>query len=404
MRRLTIRNIGPISKADIEITPWVIIVGGNASGKTIISTIHYLTLFQSAPSMPWRINLGTIRAGVQETSISVKELIEENRELFKQLLTNEIRRLFNAEPHGLVKIGEDEGRIEVITDSLVLSVIIDRRGNAVGFDVNGDRKLSVIIEYAKSNYTQCISSGVVEDGQYRVSVMGSNTDCAAHIIGSYVLSRAFGDTWSPAAFLATERIAILALHPGIMRLILTPEPVTISKPLPLLMDFLRWIAPGEYREELSGLTITYQPSAITIRSGGGNIPPSLVSTGIYQAFAIEAVARNPIVRTMIIEEPEINLHADAEIRMVRYLASIRDKNMFVTTHSEWMVMGIAHELNRQGRLKDLRIYEIRNGNVVEVPIGKNGEVEALETITPVREEYLREIIEEVLSNEQGNNH
>ncbi|WP_054854432.1 hypothetical protein [Vulcanisaeta distributa] len=59
------------------------------------------------------------------------------------------------------------------------------------------------------------------------------------------------------------------------------------------MDFLRWIAPGEYREELSGLTITYQPSAITIKSDGGNIPPSLVSTGIYQAFAIEAVARNP---------------------------------------------------------------------------------------------------------------
>ncbi|WP_054854431.1 hypothetical protein [Vulcanisaeta distributa] len=184
MRRLTIRNIGPISKADIEITPWVVIVGGNASGKTIISTIHYLTLFQSTPPMPWRINLGTIKAGgVQEASISVKELIEENRELFKQLLTNEIRRLFNTDQHGLVKIGEDEGRIGgVITDSLVLNVIINRRSNTVDFDVNGDKRLNVIIEYAMSNFTQCISSGIIEDGQYRVSVMGSNADCAAHII------------------------------------------------------------------------------------------------------------------------------------------------------------------------------------------------------------------------------
>ncbi|WP_054854433.1 AAA family ATPase [Vulcanisaeta distributa] len=107
---------------------------------------------------------------------------------------------------------------------------------------------------------------------------------------------------------------------------------------------------------------------------------------------------------MIIEEPEINLHADAEIRMAKYLANIRDKNMFITTHSEWIVMGVTHELNRQGRLRDLRIYEIRSGNVVEVPIRENGEVGTLETITPVREEYLGKIIEEVLSNEQGNNH
>ncbi len=89
-------------------------------------------------------------------------------------------------------------------------------------------------------------------------------------------------------------------------------------------------------------------------------------------------------------------------------SSIRGKNMFITTHSEWIVMGVTHELTKQGgRLRDLRIYEIRRGGrVVEVPVRENGEVGVLETITPVREEYLREIIEGgVLSNERGgNNH
>ncbi len=202
MRRLIIRNIGPISEADIEVTPWVIIVGGNASGKTIISTIHYLTLFQSTPPMPWKIDLGAIKAGVQEVSVSVRALIEENRELFKQLLASEVRRLFNVEPRELVTIGEGEGRIGgVVTDSLTLNITIDRRGgNTIDFDVSGDRRLSVIVEYAMSNFTQCISSGgVIVNEQYRVSVMGSKPDCAAHIMGGpYILSRAFGDMWSPS--------------------------------------------------------------------------------------------------------------------------------------------------------------------------------------------------------------
>ncbi|WP_292000502.1 hypothetical protein [Caldivirga sp.] len=56
------------------------------------------------------------------------------------------------------------------------------------------------------------------------------------------------------------------------------------------MDFLRWILPGEYREEISELTIMYQPpNAIMAKADKGSIPPSLISTGAYQAFAIEAI-------------------------------------------------------------------------------------------------------------------
>ena len=132
-------------------------------------------------------------------------------------------RLFGVEPHDLVSLGEDEGEVAVITDSLTLRVIIDRRSNTVDFNLSGDEKLSVVVEYKRSSLSACIAGVVVENNQYKVSVMGNDPNCALPTIGSYILSKVFGDPLTPAVFLSTERVATLTLYPSIMRPVLPPN-------------------------------------------------------------------------------------------------------------------------------------------------------------------------------------
>ncbi|BCU66820.1 hypothetical protein HS7_02570 [Sulfolobales archaeon HS-7] len=192
------------------------------------------------------------------------------------------------------------------------------------------------------------------------------------------------------AFLSTERIAVFSLNRAISSFVYSPYSYPQVKPLTL--DFLRWFLLGDYVEELSGVKVRVEfPSQFRAFVGEKEVPTSLISTGVGQLAALEIVAKNPFVKGMVIEEPEINLHADLQLKVGEYLAKL-DKKLFVTSHSEWFIMSFVH-----GSANVPDVYELRgSGNLYKaekVKVLEDRSIERLETISTYQGDFLRKVFE-----------
>lgn len=119
---------------------------------------------------------------------------------------------------------------------------------------------------------------------------------------------------------------------------------------------------------------------------GKEVNSSLVSTGIYQFIPVELALQHPLLKTVIIEEPEINLHVNAQIEVAKRLAREKAKKLLITTHSEWIPMYVA-KLS-----KGSKIYEIVEGVLEERKVDEEGYVETFKTIFPVADKGIKELI------------
>jgi len=191
--------------------------------------------------------------------------------------------------------------------------------------------------------------------------------------------------WDPTAFISSERIAFRSFRPLISYSVFSPFRETPLKPLSL--DALRWVEPTELEVfghkvrveiDISGLPI------IKVFLNGEEVVPS---SGIEQFAIIESVTRNPKVRGMIIEEPELTLHIDAEIEAGRRLSRY-DKKLFITTHGSYLTMTTAYLLREK-----VKVYELVNGKAEERKVTEDGLLEKLETIDPIALETLDKMLE-----------
>jgi predicted ATPase len=165
---------------------------------------------------------------------------------------------------------------------------------------------------------------------------------------------------------------------------------------PLIFDFLRWAPPGEYEEPLLGLRFRVErPGRIVgVVHKGEEIPPSLVASGSAQFAAVVMAASSPGVASLIIEEPELNLHVDAQLKAAEYLASLSHR-LFITTRSDLFAIALVHHLKRRGRLSEVKIYELVKGEASEVPIDERGAVGEFKTITPIELKAVEQFLEDL---------
>jgi len=231
-------------------------------------------------------------------------------------------------------------------------------------------------------------------GRDRVEVVGrvgGRVDVPGAVYA--VLRQVFGEGWVPAAFLPTERLAVVALMPLLQREIWAFPPAPYK---PLIFDFLRWTPPGEYEEPLLGLRFKVErPGRIVgVVQKGEEIPPSLVASGSAQFAAVAMAASSPGVAGLIIEEPELNLHVDAQLKAAEYLASL-SRRLFITTHSDLFAIALVHHLKKRGRLGEVKIYELVRGEAAEVPIDERGAVGEFKTITPIELKAVEQFLEDL---------
>ncbi|AKT34697.1 hypothetical protein PYWP30_01064 [Pyrobaculum sp. WP30] len=383
MRRLVVENVGPVRFAELELPRVSVVVGGNGSGKTTLATIHYLTLFQEAPEVAEE-DVVTLEVGEGYVEVDLREHLDVVCGYVKGL----IRRLFQTEPGRLISQGEASAAVRVEAGGVRLEVALER-GGSVACDLAGAAARRFEVKVVETG-----PGPLVVWRRDRVEVVGKvggRVDVPGVVYA--VLRQIFGEGWVPAAFLPTERLAVVALMPLLQREIWAFPPAPYK---PLIFDFLRWAPPGEYEEPLLGLRFRVErPGRIVgVVHKGEEIPPSLVASGSAQFAAVAMAASSPGVASLIIEEPELNLHVDAQLKAAEYLASLSHR-LFITTHSDLFAIALVHHLKRRGRLGEVKIYELVRGEASEVPIDERGAVGEFKTITPIELKAVEQFLEDL---------
>ncbi|NPA69878.1 MAG: ATP-binding protein [Crenarchaeota archaeon] len=129
---------------------------------------------------------------------------------------------------------------------------------------------------------------------------------------------------------------------------------------------------------------------------GVNIPIICASSGIIQLAPIALLLNNVKNMFVVVEEPEINLHPDAQLRVAEWLTEFYKRGnvltYLITTHSPFLLTKLVH-LHAKGIIKNISIYLIQsNGEIRKLEI-KGPEVELPETMTSVYDELAREALE-----------
>ena len=409
--RLLIKNFGPIEKADLVFGDFTVIIGPNASGKTFIMNLvdrlmtfvsHSLTipimnnmfkaineiLLKDNDKYPIIIDMkeypdDTIDKIVNFVLENIMKMDSPAMTMFQNVY-DQIFRYFPSLPKDLVRFGKDQATITASFEQANISIVIP---------LDGKPKVKLI-----------------PNREFlRDYVKGSTANLMAKGTGSYITSavtQPFQNVLIP-----TERISVLVTMSNIIEDLAKSRGLQNLYPIGMqtqqkhdsklsLIDFMSnylnaieslAMNKGEISKDstelISGsLTVdSTLPYFIKYRSGNKSIPLLLISSGILQLIPIIVLAESGQNRTLVIEEPEINLHANKQVQVAEYLWSLveeKNKRVFVSTHSDYFVMRLAH-LSKDNKDKTLRVYLLSGGKTKPLKIDENGEIEEIETIGEV---------------------
>ncbi|WP_238027104.1 MULTISPECIES: AAA family ATPase [Metallosphaera] len=372
--KIEIKDLGPIISAELELRDSVVIVGPNASGKTTLSSAFYFLIdpfFINLFPVPGSKLEAKLDADVDlegEVELDVRHIVELNKEEVVKTLEANIKRILDERSFGdVVKISSDKFRLVLGKDKDV--------------EVKGSGKIKLKIDYVKGDHS---SSAISFEGNI-IRAIG-NKERIRNEVASYAVSRYFQlDDWIPTLFLSTERIAFAQLLPLINYAVFSPLHPSPLKPL--ILDLLRYSITGEF--DVFGHKVVFDDfphKDLKVFKDSRDIGSS-VATGVYQYSFVKAFLSYPWVKGLIVEEPEINLHVNAQIQVAREIANSH-KRMFITTHSEWVAMVLAYLLRDR-----VRVYEIVNGKTEPRKVSEDGWLERLVTISPIQREVLEKMIE-----------
>lgn len=151
----------------------------------------------------------------------------------------------------------------------------------------------------------------------------------------------------------------------------------------------------EEQVERLGLSVIAERDGIRASSSlrGVELNINEIPYGYAQIIPIVLMLRS--YRYLIIDEPTLNLHADAQVKLADYLydKALADRRFIVTTHSDVFAVQLAvnHVKRGKDKGKTLKIYLLNNGRAEEIKYTEKGDIESIPTITDVIKEQIREI-------------
>ncbi|BFH74082.1 AAA family ATPase [Sulfurisphaera javensis] len=377
--KFEVKNVGPIVHANLEFKDKVVIVGQNSSGKTTLASLFYFVIypFQLDPNsflqliQSLKVDENAITLVNEHTiTVNVNKIINDNREAFTSALNKNLKTVIDSS-----MINENS---EISTDKFVYKIGKNE------LEVVGNGEVSLHYDYVKKEGDKITLVHRALNMELKVT---NTQQVTFNELVLEAISKFFISDWYPAVFLSTERVAIPHLLPLIYYGTFS---VTNVKPFkPQILDPLRWDMSGEYEVLGHKVVIKYDLLGhleILVYKDGKELGKG-VASGIYQYVFIKAFSTKSNMRSLIIEEPELNLHPDAQIEVAKEIAKF-NKKLFITTHSEWISMVLAYLLR-----SEVKVYEIVNGVTEERTIDENGLLETLKTIIPVETESVEKMIE-----------
>ena len=364
--KLTVRNIGPIKEANLEISDKTVVVGPNNSGKTFLATAFYSLVNLPITPHGTLIDLN-LSPGENECEIKKDEL--------EKFVAHALTSYFGVPINKIITAGENEGVIE--NDNV--KILLKKDGKV---EVETKKEMKFLVKYKEINRNKVYI--IKNENEVEVEISG-DLKFANEVITDYVLKSLFSMDWSPSAFISSERIAFMSFKPFISYSVFSPFREISLKPLSL--DALRWVEPVELEIFGHKVKVEIGENGLPTIRAFLNGEEVISSSGIEQFAIIESVAKNPNIKGMIIEEPELDLHVDAEIEAGRRLSRY-NKKLFITTHGDYLTMTMAYLLREK-----VKVYELIDGKAEERKVTEDGLLEKLETIDTIALETVDKMLE-----------
>jgi hypothetical protein len=405
-----VTNWGPIKHADVTLGDLTFVVGAQNTGKTYLSQLILLL----SKFLNFSLGIALISAVARHLTDSklagivsgdaVAISVEENPDNVAKYLKEEIPRSAKGileqyiKTHYLVSAatdairqGEDQSRIEARfalggEPLLQLTFTLERKGlMGLELEVN-PRTLSVLVKQSKLQLTL---TGVAP---YWTNATG-------------------GPTTSMVKYIPAERFIVIPVFAQLMSLLLTiyrgltqpgvfPQAgITQFTMRESFFDFLNDVnsalaSPASY-ELMNFGNIDVIDRQVYFRDllRHARVPIACSGSGVAQLTGILLVAERSGADFFIIEEPEVNLHADAQLQVADYLGKLSSrKGVFVTTHSQYLMAKLSI-LRARREISNLRGYYVdpSSGEFREIEINeKTGEVELPESIEKALETISKE--------------
>jgi len=407
--KVSIENLGPIKGADLELGDVTIVIGPNASGKSFLSTLFF-SLFKN------NVPLEIIRRykkipEIKQGEININSLITEVEGILSLAFKYSLERTFGTEYKNLITFNEKSSKILFSND---MGEILIEMGEDFRVKVTLNKELHAVINYIEDDKLpigQIASNVKVKDSIFSISIIyGSQPiDIPLKVDENLLKLLAFDSLidaflaqffhgYFPAVFLPTERnLAISNFIGYLSRSLITKIPNNVDKPsvrlyLNMLLQSMLALRGKKFEIKLGNDEIIYEikePFLLEIyNKDGSKIPISLLSSGYSQVIPLDILVKRG--RFVIIEEPELNLHAGAQVDIANYLSSLKNKKMFITTHSDIFTiqMAINHVKKKE---ETLNIYLLNKGTVQKIEYTEKGDVEEIPTITDVIRNQVKEI-------------
>ncbi|WP_221289872.1 AAA family ATPase [Stygiolobus caldivivus] len=400
--RVAIENFGPIRSANFELCDTTIVIGPNASGKSFISTLLYSVLRAVSPS------IREIRGGYEvEPEAKLSSYLKAINEALSEDLKGWLEILFGVKYKELISYDSKEAKVSFTSPIGGLEIKMSEKFEAK-IVLNKDFKVVTnVIEMDNfpANRLKISSEIDIENEEIEVNVYTRKKSEMSDISTGSVLSELvnylgellFGD-YIPVVMLPTERNLVVVnllsyLNASVLSNTASDKPVIRYFIGDLLFE-MEMLRGKEFSLKMGHIDLRYkvlEPFVLEIYEKGHKVPVSLLSSGYSQVIPIDIMASES--EFIMIEEPELNLHAGAQRDMADYLSNLvqRGKKLFLTTHSDIFTVQMAVNHVRNGKDKPFKIYLLNNGTMEEVEYTEKGDVESIPTITDVIREQIKEI-------------
>ncbi|ACB40049.1 AAA family ATPase [Pyrobaculum neutrophilum] len=401
--RVSVSNFGPVRRAELVAGDLTAVIGPNNVGKSwlasLIYAVHNLVFFHlpnfvkgALSEVGVRLCAGAGAECLRENLHEVEKVaLERSKALAGEALKRELESVLGTSD--FVTYGEEEAAVEASAPSLEVSFkALLPRGERPRVEVN---------------IPSSLVKRAVEDVEW---VAFSARGATLGFKGLLPMRR--------SVYIPAERIALLTAFYGVVealvrlygvsQLVREELPRQFFKPSLSLYaaDVINLIRSGAV-ERVGGhfgdigaalldgdVAVEGGTMAVVYEHASGlRLPAALASSGVAQVAGLLLglmVRRGDLA---VVEEPEINLHANRQVQVAELLArEARRRPLFVTTHSDLVVMKLAH-LYAKGEVESLRLYYLHDGELEDLPVDRSGGVPEIKSISSVIEELSGEALE-----------
>lgn len=400
--KISLTNFGPIENAELELGDITLVIGPNASGKSFLAYLLYV--LSNLTRSYVKINDIDIKSIISQANGEIKIGNQEDKVLEKigsyivKEFNERLKNTFGVRLNKLISYGKESSGIKIENEDGILRFTLEQDNIRISIYLKRD----IVIKYKviKQEGQEVSASSITISPNETVLNIGASSEVDIERMIAYgilqtIKFKLLGELSRSSTIIPAERASIMANLRGYLKSYLLGKS---REDKPVVRIFLSDLLSSMKSSKLGKIPVnekvTYKIKEsefgipkLVIEESENKVPLKLLSSGYAQLLPIDILSKN--YHYLIIEEPELNLHADGQMEMGNYLFNLArsGKKVFVTTHSDFLTIQLAHVVTNYNKSAEKKIiykpYFLYKGKLKELKVSEIGEIEEIPTIAEI---------------------